>query len=597
LKRLFSLLLVCALLVIGATASGGDPNIEGGDGDLGHGTGESYWLAGLDGVRVSVMQGTTAVATFDLSNRDRTVQKSFAVKDKLYYKRTQNLVEKSGEYSCYVLPPSMPLPTIIPSGGGSNIAAIRSYFTDEGSIRYIASRAHMAYEELISGDYKLLLEPIAYFKFQGVWWAMTATEAALYDTQVSGALWRAMWSLTHQNLPLCMFLERNDLGISAWTGATTGRRSNIDILKYLGAGVVSFRTVPDVLPDPPSGDYVYRCDTDVITSVLIPNNGEDMTPDSNDYVTFHIGGTTYQKQIICPEGSSQLVWVKWHTPSTPHNMTITVTPPSGGGFSLNVSIVDLEEKVPPNPEYDGPGEGPGITGAQYRPGFSPQTAPDWGSQTSTSWTQWVATWEEEWEEDLQWVWVDDVTGDIVELAPGVDPATVGVHREQMDFGEMVGWWEFSLASFSAHLSVDFELVPDDRVPTAVKRGGQWIMASGYGVDAVCEVSVTGPDSYTVTKAQNVLAVFPEFDYTTYDRLLVPERNAYSTTWGFKTNPYSYYGEPVHFTPLWYPDGDYTVAMAVFDVWTPGGMLYATVKDTVTISGDMYDDWYIRSYTP
>ena len=39
--------------------------------------------------------------------------------------------------------------------------------------------------------------------------------------------------------------------------------------------------------------------------------------------------------------------------------------------------------------------------------------------------------------------------------------------------------------------------------------------------------------------------------------------------------------------------DFPVALAVFDAWTPGGQLYATVKDSVYIDGSIYDDSYIR----
>ena len=71
--------------------------------------------------------------------------------------------------------------------------------------------------------------------------------------------------------------------------------------------------------------------------------------------------------------------------------------------------------------------------------------------------------------------------------------------------------------------------------------------------------------------------------------------AYRCAWGFKPNPYSYYGEPVHFTPLWYPDMDYPVQLAAFDCWTPGGQLWASARDAVEIKGNVYDDWYIRVY--
>lgn len=29
---------------------------------------------------------------------------------------------------------------------------------------------------------------------------------------------------------------------------------------------------------------------------------------------------------------------------------------------------------------------------------------------------------------------------------------------------------------------------------------------------------------------------------------------------------------MHFTPIWYPDGNYSVAIVATDVWTPSGMI-------------------------
>ena len=67
---------------------------------------------------------------------------------------------------------------------------------------------------------------------------MTATEAALYDQKSGGALRKTMTSLTHKNLPLSMFLEFSDLGLPAWTGSTTSKQSNADIISSLGVGIV-----------------------------------------------------------------------------------------------------------------------------------------------------------------------------------------------------------------------------------------------------------------------------------------------------------------------------------------------------------------------
>jgi hypothetical protein len=79
--------------------------------------------------------------------------------------------------------PAQALPKIISSqsNGAANIEAIKNYFTDEQVIRSIAGLTGMDFEVLVSGGYKLLLEPVGYYRFQGSMIATTATEAALYD--------------------------------------------------------------------------------------------------------------------------------------------------------------------------------------------------------------------------------------------------------------------------------------------------------------------------------------------------------------------------------------------------------------------------------
>ena len=46
----------------------------------------------------------------------------------------------------------------------------------------------MDFDVLVNGQYRLLLEPIAYMTFGGIKYAMTATEAALYNRQQNGGL-------------------------------------------------------------------------------------------------------------------------------------------------------------------------------------------------------------------------------------------------------------------------------------------------------------------------------------------------------------------------------------------------------------------------
>ena len=56
--------------------------------------------------------------------------------------------------------------------------------------------------------------------------------------------------------------------------------------------------------------------------------------------------------------------------------------------------------------------------------------------------------------------------------------------------------------------------------------------------------------------------------------------------------YSTYNRRTHFTPIWYPDGSYTVNTWVIDCWTPAGMLLVNLTDSLNIRGNLWDDWHI-----
>lgn len=76
-----------------------------------------------------------------------------------------------------------------------------------------------------------------------------------------------------------------------------------------------------------------------------------------------------------------------------------------------------------------------------------------------------------------------------------------------------------------------------------------------------------PSSH-ITGVQNVVAYFPEFNYSTYWRLLKRLNTGYSSTFAFQKNKYSTYGQSCHFSPVWFPDGRYTTYAEYLDAWTP-----------------------------
>lgn len=119
------------------------------------------------------------------------------------------------------------------------------------------------------------------------------------------------------------------------------------------------------------------------------------------------------------------------------------------------------------------------------------------------------------------------------------------------------------------------------------------MRSGYGIkeSVNTQLSTNAPASH-YAPAQNAVSYFPEFNYETYWRLLSCS-GGNQATFEFKENEYSTYNRKVHFSPLWYPDGSYTMYTYALDSWTPVGMLSLNLNDSIQIQGSLYDDWFSK----
>ena len=565
-KRIFafflSILLILGICPMSALAdTGGSGNVDGGGGSMGQGTSQNSWNPGMDGVRVTVIYSETqkpASASIDLTSKTPAIKIHFGKVSKIQYRDGSSISPTTSSYVYYN--PAITMPRIISTGSSkASIEAIKKYFCDEIIVRYIAELTGISYDDLITGKYKLLLEPIAYFKHNGVMYAMTAHEAALYDNQTGGALRRTMTSLTHKNLPLAMYLEYSDLGFAAYSGPTNKTCSNDTIIAYLGMGIVRFEEQPPEQPEPTDYDYEYRVDTDVITPVTL-YAGSEINPDGPATVTFTIKGSTYRmSNIVIPEGDSQLTWVKWHTPSEPQDITITVRTNRGtlSQTTIKAKVVDLSGNDPPDPKATD-------TAGSWRSG----SVPNREEKSYAAWSVWWAQWHP------YWVWHS--TGD--------------------DDGYWVdeGWYDFFRDNYSTSMTATARIEPDEKVPTAAGN----TMKSGYGVSntVTATVSTSAPMSH-YTYGQTAVSYFPEFNYTTYWRLLDRLSSGKTARFQFAENIYSTYKQRVHFSPVWFPDGSYTVNTHVLDIWTPAGMLCANLTDSVTISGSLYDDWHIAPGNP
>ena len=562
-RKLWSVLLTLAVVFCMSTPltayATGEGNIDGGGGNMGDATSHGSWNPGNEGVRVTIVRSSdhAVVSTpFDLTNKAPSSSiYHFGKVSKIQYNNGTGLSPVQGGYIYKT--PSQAIPRIISANGKNNIEAIKSYFTDEQVIRVIAEQAGMDYDTLIGGEYKILLEPIAYYKFEGVMIATTATEAALYDEVVGGQLRYWMGSLTAKNLPLSMFLETPDLGYPAWSGPTNKNVSNSDIKSSLGLGIVRFEEQPEE-PVISTYDYAYRTNTEVITAVEVSGGQSD--PDNPVTVRFHIDGTTYTvSNVYYPDGDSQLAWVRWTTPDEPQDMTIDVdvSGPGSAQATIHCKIVDLDENPPPNPVAD-----------DRNDSFTPSPVPDRPEKTSAQWTIWDPWWQE------YWVW----------------------HSTGEDSGYWCdhGWWEFDLDRYNASLSATTKITPDEKNPTASGS----TMKSGYGINQVVTARVSSSQRSATTPLQNAVSYFPEFNYESFWRLL--DRISISSSSSrleFQKNEYSTYNRRTHFTPIWYPDSSYMVNTWVIDCWTPAGMLSVNLTDSLSIRGNLWDDWHIAPLDP
>ena len=278
-----------------------------------------------------------------------------------------------------------------------------------------------------------------------------------------------------------------------------------------------------------------------------------------------------------PDGDSQLAWVRWRTPTEPCVITISVSVYGGGSAqgTITCNIVDLDGNDPPNPLAD-----------DRNDAFRLSSIPEKEQVTSASWGIWSPWWQENWEwvENWQKCWHTDRWTD----ADGKTHRDRWYHWVDNGWWEDHGWWEFDYNGYSASLTASMRITPDEKSPTATAS----TLKSGYGVQEKVTAKVTTNQSAAVTAAQNAVTYFPEFGYESYWRLLEADISGRSTTFQFKANPYSTYNRRTHFTPIWYPDGSYTPYTWLLDCWTPAGMLSMNLTDSVTIRGNLWEEWHI-----
>lgn len=559
----------------------GSGNVDGGGGGLNHGTKSYNWPGNsYQGVRVTVVDaqsGAIVGGPIDFSNKDLSGISGkmihFGKVSKVQYRNGAALTVQTSQYVCYK--PAASMPKVISSNSSkASIAQIKRYFCSEGAASMVAAKTGMDMERLTDGSCKVVIEPVIYLIYNNLYFAMTATEAGLYNRMTGGDLGAHFPTVVMKNLALALFLEKADLGFSAYTGSRTTARTTDEMVQTLGIGIISYKGAP---PTETVYDAVYRIDTDVITSTTLSTTDE-INNDARATVTFSMGGRSYQMAgVVLPKNGSQLVWVKWHTPSEPGEITIYISTNKGrlATTTIRANVVDLNENPPPDPMADDRCDG------YIRPSL-----PSGQNVTGLSWGVWRCWWH------ANWVWVSDWKWESGSHGASCSADCTSSHGYWVDKGKWKdkGWYDYAWDNYSATLSAAMRIIPDEKNPTAAGN----VMKSGYGINMTASAKVvSGAPSGYITEPQTAVAYFPEFQYTDYWRLLERTSPGYSAAFQFRVNEYSTYGRRTHFTPVWFPDGNYTVYAQVMDAWTPAGMLQIHLNDTLTVHGNLFSDWHVR----
>ena len=303
-----------------------------------------------------------------------------------------------------------------------------------------------------------------------------------------------------------------------------------------------------LIPITPNADY--RETTDVVTSFWLNNSYSDSyTPSENISVKFNVyKGSTVIKtvtktQAVVPGNSSNLLYFKWKVPSGLNNADVKITGEIiDGGISYNrvskeYSTIPKITSVTPDTRFE----------KKAPTGFSLKSSPTETSQ-SAAWWEWT-------------------------YSSG----------------------KFTKKNYGIEYSNGNAAITPETGSTSAKINSVWHMKSGYGISlsvsnyASVLSGYTAPSGSAYTNSQFASAKFPEFEYS-------DARGKYKTltltgnSWIFPAN--GSYGN-VHFTPIWYPNGNYTVSVTLSDLWTPAGMITKTVNtNTIKIIDSAYDDWHV-----
>lgn len=307
------------------------------------------------------------------------------------------------------------------------------------------------------------------------------------------------------------------------------------------------------------------------SSIDIDENGndEDYIYDSDEIDESEIDLIELSK-IVIPKNESQIAFVKFHTPQTEGaiNIVVQVVLNFHGAElefvkSFDVSIKGFNFDVPLDPKLTD-------KKSDINPLFKIETAPLKSEESlSKSWSVWEAT-----KTDTK-----DIYGDKI--------------------------FTFSKKNFNAKVqTLELSLIPNKYVNTKTKQGKVFEIKSGYGFDTNLLSRINSNSDVSISPLQTFVYSFPEFSYDKQIRNKMFKRigqfstltnlscSTDETVSHLNPNDDSLYGAGSHFTPIWFPDGQYIVHCYSRDGWTPAGEIKANITAVININGSMLDDYHI-----
>ena len=344
-KHITRILAAVTLFAFTSSAVLADINLGNEDGtDFQNGTGDNYWgvytdsglpIDDTEGLRVTVYdsesgekQFNTIDITGNLNLSAVSFMNYFADEEELvpkttwlkYVGGTYNSISaadmikynkfvlerwKSGAYRAQYVPQLASI-DIVSTNNTSNLEAIKSVLSDSEFLRALCELiGGLNYSDIEDGKYKIAFEPVAYFRYNGQNWAMSATECGLlnkYMKNFFSAGWNStnnlralLGPLTHSNLPRSAFLESREFGIAAYSptesdyyNGNADYNSDTCIIRCMGIGVLaSGDRMTEVI-----GSTVaeYHTDTDVYTSFNFVNTGSDSIISSTAFSIYNASG-------------------------------------------------------------------------------------------------------------------------------------------------------------------------------------------------------------------------------------------------------------------------------------------------------------------